>query len=73
MDDDTDIEREARKPKRMDCYGNPIRKGGKIHRIVFSDNKMTNKPLSKVHIVESYKLENKIDKKYNIVRRNHQE
>ena len=70
-DDDAELEHIILKAKlkRLDTYGNPIKKGSKTHRIVFADNKMTNRPLSKVHIVESYKSENKIDPKYNIINR----
>ncbi|CDW83817.1 UNKNOWN [Stylonychia lemnae] len=49
--------------KRLDQYGNPIKKGGKLHRIVFADNQVLNKPLQKVHIVESFKEENISEKK----------
>ena len=48
--------------KRLDIYGNPIKKGSKLHRIVFADNKVINRPLNEVHIVESYKVQNKVDK-----------
>lgn len=49
--------------KRIDQYGNPIKKGGKTHRVVFADNKFVNKPIRLVHEVESYKYENLSDKK----------
>eukprot|EP00347_Sterkiella_histriomuscorum_P020707 403336787 len=49
--------------KRLDKYGNPIKRGGKTHRIVFADNKFVNKPIKEIHEVESYKYENLSDKK----------
>jgi len=49
---------------RIDKYGNLIQRGSKTHRIVFADCNVTKKPLSKVHLVESFKVENKIDPKY---------
>lgn len=52
--------------RRLDQYGNPIKRGGKTHRIVFADNKVVNKPIREVHEVESFKYENLSEKKQRI-------